>query len=131
LAVDRLFAQHPLRRRLVALFAAYAIALASLLTSFGTARMAAEAAALPGSTALCHSDAGETAPAQQDDGGKTCTDCCCIGCLMLMGALPPPPGTVAAAVASAGHVLPLPAVGIVTPRTTGNAHRCRAPPHVA
>lgn len=126
-----LFANRPLRRRLVALFAAYAIALASLLTSFGTARMAAEAATLPGTTPLCHTEIGDTAPAQQDDGGKVCPDSCCIGCLMLTAALPPPPVTVAAAVAPAGHILTIPQAGSVTVRAPSKAHRSRAPPLAA
>jgi hypothetical protein len=118
-----------LRRRLIALFAAYAIALASLLTSFGTARLAADAATAPGA-ALCHTDPGETAPGQQDDGGKVCTDCCCIGCLMLMAALPAAPLTVTGAVA-AGHVLIIPQAGSVAARGTSKAHRSRAPPLAA
>jgi hypothetical protein len=119
-----------LRRRLVALFAAYAIALASLLTSFGTARMAAEAAALPGATVLCHNDTAETAPAQQDDGGKLCADCC-IGCLTLTAALPPPPLTIIAAIGSAGRILTAPPAGIVVAPAIGKSHRSRAPPLAA
>ena len=130
-AVGRLFAQHPWRRRLIALFAAYAIALASLLTSFGTARVAAAAASLPATTALCHTDAGAAVPAQQDSGGTLCADQCCIGCLLLAAALPPPPATVIAAVASAGHIVTAPPAGMAGPRTTGNAHRSRAPPRAA
>ena len=57
------FARRPLRRRIVALAAAYAIALASLIASFGAASAAADAAATPGGI-ICHASiAGDESPA--------------------------------------------------------------------
>ena len=79
------FARRPLRRRIVALAAAYAIALASLIASFGAASAAADAAAAP-SGIICHTlVAGDEAPSSGDTNSKHCVDNCCIGCLMLDG----------------------------------------------
>ena len=56
----RFFRKRLLQKRLVALAAAYAIALSGLIANFGGAQMAAAAAAQPGSI-ICHTDfAGET-----------------------------------------------------------------------
>jgi hypothetical protein len=115
----------------VALLAAYAIALASLLTSFGTARMAAEAAALPGTPVLCHSEAGSTAPTQQDDGGIVCADCCCIGCLMLMAALPPPPADAIGVIRASTCISSPLAHARLSGGTPTKSHRSRAPPLAA
>ena len=79
------FARRPLRRRIVALAAAYAIALASLIASFGAASAAADAAAAPNGI-ICHTlVAGDQAPASGDTNSNHCADNCCIGCLMLHG----------------------------------------------
>src|ERR1700692_2410409 len=86
-AVGKNPANRSLRRRVVALAAAYAIALSSLIGSFGAARAAAEAATLPGAI-LCHSDvAGQSTPAPDESNGKICINSCCTGCLMLTAAL--------------------------------------------
>ena len=75
-----------MRRRIVALAAAYAIVLSGLIASFGAARAAAEAAAQPGEI-LCHSvAASQPAPSTDDSNGKVCVDACCVGCLALMAA---------------------------------------------
>ena len=59
-------AKHPLRWRVIALVAAYAIALSSLLTSSVAARAAAELVAQSGGI-LCHTDvAGQSAPASDE-----------------------------------------------------------------
>jgi hypothetical protein len=58
----KIFAKRPLRRRIIALAAAYAIALASLISSFSVASVAAQAVAQPGGI-LCHTDvSGHHAP---------------------------------------------------------------------
>jgi len=80
-----------LRRRIVALAAAYAIALSSLFASAGAARAAAEAAAVAGGIICQTLVAGQPAPSPDETNGKICADCCCVGCLMLMAAVPPPP----------------------------------------
>ncbi len=91
------FARRPLRRRIVALAAAYAIALSSLIASFGAASAAADAAAAPNGI-ICHTlVAGDEAPASGDTNSKHCIDNCCIGCLMLMAAVPPPPAKITGA----------------------------------
>ena len=80
-------AKHPLRWRVVALIAAYAIALSSLLASGVAARAAAELVAQSGGI-LCHTDvAGQAAPASDKDNNRICADCCCVGCLTLMAAV--------------------------------------------
>jgi hypothetical protein len=63
-------AKHPLRWRVVALVAAYAIALSSLLASGVAARAAAELVAQSGGI-LCHTDvAGQSAPASDKDNNR-------------------------------------------------------------
>lgn len=126
--MHRRFANRPIGRRLIALAAAYAIALSSLIVSFGVARAAIPA---PG-TITCHSDAGgTTAPAGSRPDGKLCDASCCTGCLMLVAALPPPPAKVAGAQPSSAEPLTLAAV--VTFRTAAHtsSHRSRAPPRAA
>ena len=129
--VHRRFANRrgsPFGRRLVALAAAYAIAVSSLIVSFGVTR---SAVAMTG-TITCHSDAGGTAqPAGSRPDGKLCDAACCTGCLMLVAALPPPPDRVAAAPRSVAHPLPLAAAGAVDPAAHTASHRSRAPPVAA
>jgi hypothetical protein len=129
--VRRYFARHPLRRRIIALAAAYAIALASLIASFGAGRAAAEAVAQPGGI-LCHGIVtGQPAPSPDEGNNKICVDNCCVGCLMLMMALPPPPATaVAVPQASSRAVAPLTQWRL--PATTFHSGaRPRGPPLVA
>ena len=120
-----------MRRRIVALAAAYAIALAGVIASFGAARAAAEAAAQPGAI-LCHSaDAGQAAPSTDESNGKVCVDACCVGCLALMAALPPPPATAVAAPQSASQIIIPPAVTDLAGSRDIKSHRSRAPPLAA
>jgi hypothetical protein len=125
------FARRPLRRRIVALAAAYAIALASLIASFGAASAAADAAAAPNGV-ICHTlIAGDQAPASGDTNNKHCIDNCCTGCLMLMAAVPPPPAKIIGApLAASQSIAPLQNIvlsgGVVT-----KDHRSRAPPPAA
>jgi hypothetical protein len=122
------FAQRSSRRRVVALAAAYVIALSSLIGGFTAARAAAALSNAAGAT-LCHRDsAGQTAPAGEDHGGKLCTDSCCIGCLMLMAALPPPPAKSAGAPPSSGRRLALPAAVAFASTPQAKFHQSRAPP---
>jgi hypothetical protein len=125
------FAKRTLQRRIVALAAAYAIALASLLGSFGAARAAAEAAAVPGGI-ICHTlISGQHAPSSDETNGKVCADCCCTGCLMPMAALPPPPANAVAVARSAGQAMALPAVVALAGSRQAKSHRSRAPPQTA
>lgn len=121
-----------LRQRVVALVAAYAIALAGLLANFGGAQMAAAAAGQPVGV-ICHTDVlGDPAPsADTSTGSKSCIDDCCTGCLMLTAALPPPPATAIALTLSAGERIAPPPVAsfVVTPQA--KSHRSRAPPLTA
>ena len=121
------FAKWPLSRRLIALAAAEAIALSSLMVSFGVARAAVS---LPG-TITCHSEAGNTTPSGSQPDGKLCDASCCTGCLMLVAALPPPPVAVAEAPRVAGRPLPLVAVITVGTAAHTSSHRSRAPPRAA
>ncbi|HZC56242.1 MAG TPA: DUF2946 family protein [Xanthobacteraceae bacterium] len=125
------FSKRPLRKRLIALAAAYAIALAGLIANFGGAQMAAAAAGQPGGI-ICHTDlTGQPAPSQDGGNGKTCTDDCCTGCLMLMAALPPPPvNAVAIPQSASARIVPRPIAALASgPETT--SHRSRAPPLTA
>ena len=126
------FARRPLRRRIVALAAAYAIALSGLIANFGAARAAAETAAVPGGI-ICHSIvAGQQAPAPAGDNGKTCLDCCCgIGCTMALAALPPPPASAAPLLQAPSHRLAPRDAAILTGGPDTKSHRSRAPPLTA
>lgn len=125
------FARRPLRRRIVALAAAYAIALASLIASFGAASAAADAAAAP-SGIICHTlVAGDQAPSSGDTNSKHCIDNCCIGCLMLVAAVPPPPAKITSAPLSAGQSIAPPQNIVLIGSPETKDHRSRAPPLAA
>ncbi len=124
------FHQRTLSRRAVALFAAYTIALASLLATFTAARATADTNNALG--VICHTlDPGPNAPVGGQDNGKACAENCCIGCLMLTAALPPPPLRVAGAPQSAGQLLSPLAVAPLAAVSFTKAHRSRAPPPTA
>jgi Protein of unknown function (DUF2946) len=134
-AVHGFFRKRPWQKRLVALAAAYAIALAGLIANFGGAQMAAAAAAQPGGI-ICHTDfAGGHAPspAPSPDGGtnKTCTDDCCTGCLTLAAALPPAPAHAETIPPSASMRIALPAVAAFVASPQTKSHQSRAPPRMA
>jgi hypothetical protein len=129
--VRKYFARRPLRRRIVALAAAYAIALASLIASFGAASTAAAAAAAP-SGIICHTvAAGDGAPFSGDTNTKHCIDDCCIGCLMLVAAVPPPPAKIARAPLSASQSIAPPQNIVLVGGIETKDHRSRAPPPAA
>jgi hypothetical protein len=65
------FAKRPLRQRVIALAAAYAIVLSGLMTSLATAQAAAEAIN-PSESIFCHSSPGiQPAPRSDDSNGKS------------------------------------------------------------
>ena len=103
------FAKRPLRQRIVALVAAYAIAFAGLIASFVAAQTAAEAAAQP-DVIICHSSlGGEPVPASPDSNGNLCIKSC-VGCITSLAmAIPPTPRSALATAAA------------VTARTTRSA----------
>jgi hypothetical protein len=129
--VRRHSGRQSLRRRIIALAAAYALALSSLLASFGAAQAEADAVVNPGSF-LCHGAALGGAGIPSDQGnGRICIDCCCVGCLMPMVALPPPPLNVTPpSRAISIRILPGPVAGLIGVRAA-KSHRSRAPPYVA
>jgi hypothetical protein len=129
--VRKHFARRPLQRRIVALAAAYAIALASLIASFGAASTAAAAAAAPNGI-ICHTlVAGDQAPASGDTNSKHCADNCCIGCLMLIAAMPPPPAKIIGAPLSASQTVTAPENIVLSGSPQTKDHRSRAPPLAA
>jgi hypothetical protein len=131
MAVRKNSAQRPLRQRIIALAAAYAIALSGLAASFGAARAAAEVPASPGGI-ICHTGAAEQPSHSTDDtNGKICADCCGTGYLMLMAALPPPPAIAIAALVSSRHDLVPLARFVLARGAEGKSHRSRAPPLTA
>jgi hypothetical protein len=123
--------RQPFRRRIIAFAAAYAVALASLISSFSSASVAAEAAAQLNGI-LCHTDfSGQRAPSTDDTNNRICADCCCVGCLTLMAALPPPSLTAVATLKSSSErVAPLKNL-VVANGVDNTAHRSRAPPLAA
>jgi hypothetical protein len=127
--VPSLFARRSLRRRIVALAAAYVIALGGLFASRVGADMAAAAIGSGSSPITCHGDAaGTPSPAQNDKNGNACIDCCCVGCAMLMAALPAPPIKAIGAPQSAARLLALPALAAVPGASPTRSHQSRAPP---
>jgi hypothetical protein len=129
--VHEYFARRPLRRRFVALAAAYAIALASLIASFGAAGATAAAAAAPNGI-ICHTlVTSDEAPSSGDTNTKHCIDNCCIGCLMLMVAVPPPSAKIVGAPLSASQSLAPPRNIALVGGIETKDHRSRAPPLAA
>ena len=127
----RFFRKRLLQKRLVALAAAYAIALSGLIANFGGAQMAAPAAAQPGGI-ICHTDfAGGPAPSPDGGTNKTCTDDCCTGCRTLVAALPEPPATASALPQAASTRIALPAATFIDLSRHTKSHRSRAPPQNA
>jgi hypothetical protein len=131
--VRKYFARRPLRRRIVALAAAYAIALSSLIASFASASAAAEAATDPDGIIICHTVVvGDETPSPADQtNSKHCVDNCCIGCLMLMAAVPPPPAKFSGAPLSASQPIAPPQNIVLSGVLQTKDHRSRAPPLAA
>jgi hypothetical protein len=126
--VRNLFTEQTLRRRFVALVAAYAIALSGLLANFTAARAAIDTANSP-TGIICHTlQIDQQAPAHDEGGDQACAANCCIGCLMLSAALPPPPATVIGTPQAAGVLLSLPAADAIVAGFETKSHRSRAPP---
>jgi hypothetical protein len=127
-AVRRRSRKQSWQRRITALAAAYAVALSSLLASFGAARAAAEATANP-LGAICHHDlAGQPAPLNGGNNSNICIDCCCVGCLMPMAALPPPPAIAAPVLVAVIYRLAPLAIAPLPGARAAKSHRSRAPP---
>jgi hypothetical protein len=113
-----------LGQRIVAVVAAYVIALASLLAAFG----AAQAAVNPPDSALCHAPLAAQPASTDQTNGKICTDySCCTGCLT-MGAAVPLPDFVIGPPQLAFKRLDLPAHSVRLADAKANAHRSRGPP---
>lgn len=125
--VHSYFARWSLRRRVIALAAAYALALGGLFASWAAGSAAALAAAGP-ATVTCHSEAGEPAPSQNDGSGHVCVDSCCVGCVLLMAALPPPPVKAIGAPQSAARPLAATPALAVPAENSSRSHQSRAPP---
>jgi hypothetical protein len=125
--VDKFFRRRLFQKRVIALAAAYTIALSGLIAGFAGAQTAATQ---PGGI-ICHTDiAGQPAPASDGGTDKICNDCC-AGCLMLTAALPPPPVTgVAISPSVSEHVVPL-AITVLVSSPETKSHRSRAPPLTA
>ncbi len=123
--------QSTLRRRILALVAAYAVVISSLVASFGAAQAAAEAPANPLGLICHHDPAGQPAPPSGGSNSNICIDCCCVGCLMPMAALPPPPATAAPALLAVAYRLAPLAIVPLSGARAAKFHRSRAPPSSA
>jgi DUF2946 family protein len=122
-------ADRPFWQRIVALVAAYAVALSSLLASYGLARAAA-ATAVPGGV-ICHTSVDtQQAPSRGSDQSDHCTANCCVGCIMLLATLPPLAKPAGVLPSYKQRVFLLVRVTLdVRPETT--SRRSRAPPSSA
>ncbi len=123
--------QRPLRQRAIALAAAYAIALSSLVASYGLANAAGTAVAVPG-TVICHGmvDADQ-GPAPTSNQADHCADNCCVGCIMLLAALPLPSAEPAGVLPSSVQRLSPLAGGTLAVRPETASRRSRGPPSKA
>jgi len=123
--------QRPLHQRLTVLALAYAVALASLIASFGAAHAAAALTTDP-TGIICHASAGggheAPAPSGDETNSKTCIDCCGTGCLMLMAALPPAPADAIFARPSVRRALAPAQNFVVLSGDKHRPHQSRAPP---
>jgi hypothetical protein len=119
--------KRPLWQRVVALGAAYAIALAGLIASFIVAHAAAEATAQP-DVVICHSSlADEPTPASQDSNGNLCIKSC-VGCITSLAMAIPPTVSGTQLPQSAIKQLDPPARLVILADAKANAHRSRGPP---
>jgi hypothetical protein len=126
--VGERISMRPLWQRVVALTAAYAIALASLIASYGVARAAAGMAAAPNAV-ICHTVvAGDEAPSPASDQSDHCADNCCIGSLSLLAALPSAPAKAVVAPLSASHRVVPPQNAVLFGGPHDKSHQSRAPP---
>jgi hypothetical protein len=125
------FARRALRRRMIALAAAYALALGALFASWAVSNTAALSAAGLAAV-ICHNDgAGEPAPGQNHDSDTVCVDSCCVGCVLLMATLPPPPVKAIGVPQSAARPLPPTPARAVSAGSSTRSHQSRAPPQTA
>lgn len=122
------FGERPLLRRVTAVAAAYAIALASLIASFGAVRAAVADAPSLGIIICQRTELGQTAPA--GDHGD-CGSSCCVGCLLLLAAVPPPPTASIAVERLRGRRLTVLAILDLSSGPQTKSHRSRAPPVAA
>ena len=121
------FGNRSLRQRVVALIAAYAIALSGLMASLAAAQAAAEAIH-PSEGILCHSSPTEQpAPRSDDSNGKVCVELCCVGCLV-MTATAPPQTLVVEVPHSLSHRVATPRRLFLVADAEFSSHRSRGPP---
>jgi Protein of unknown function (DUF2946) len=125
--VRHTFATRPLRQRIIALVAAYAIALANLVAGFGAAQ-AAVAALDGGYGVICHSDGAEgPATGSQDNNGAICLKSC-IGCISALTTVMPPTIAPPGPPQLSFKRLDLSARLAIHADAKANAHRSRGPP---
>jgi len=126
--VRKRFDSSPMLRRFIAIAAAYAIALSSLIATFNAVRIAA-AAADPLTGVICErTQLGNPVPGgDQADLGKSGS----LGCLIQLAAVPPPPTRSITVEHLAGELLAPPAVIEFRSSPQTKSHQSRAPPQSA
>jgi hypothetical protein len=127
--VRKTFARRPLRQRVIALVAAYAIALASLVAGFGAAQAAAEAVDGAGGV-ICHSDIAEGPGTGSHESNSAICLKSCLGCMTSLATVIPPAVAAAGPPQLSSKRLDLPARVVPIAGTKFNAHRSRGPPPV-
>lgn len=120
----RNFAKWQLQRRIIALVAAYTIALASLIATLSAVRAAVTDATSSGIVICQPTLLGQTAPSGMP------SDCgsCCIGCADLLAAVPPPPTASVAIEQTQGVLLPTPPTDEPPFDPQVRSHQSRGPP---
>jgi hypothetical protein len=120
--------KHRLARRIVALVAAYAIALSALVGGIVTARAAVAAVTGNAAITICHTD---TSSNPADDGTSVNHDCCDLGCLALATAIPAPSGDILLVLRTSSHVAQPFSAQTLSFERTNHPQQSRAPPQAA
>jgi hypothetical protein len=111
----------------IALAAAYAIALSSLIASLSAVRAAVIDATSSGIVICQQTALGRKAPTGMP---RDCQSCC-IGCLVFLAAVPPPPTAAITIERTSSRALPLPAKRELPSDPQVRSHQSRAPPIAA
>jgi len=125
--VHKHFTDKLLLRRVIAVAAAYAIALASLIASLSAVR-AAVADAMSSDIVICQ----QTALGQSAPGGIPADyQSNCVGCVVLLAAVPPPPSASITVEQKPGTVLPIPPKRELPSDPQARSYQSRGPPLAA
>ena len=124
-------AKQRLSRRIVALIAAYALALSAVVGSIASARAAAATIGGEPGAVICHTDvSGGPSPDSNGSTNQTCPDCCGLCCLSLAATVPAPSGDLIFVLRTTSRIpRPQPILALFAKREA-HLQQPRAPPSV-